>query len=432
MHTPSIGLKIKKYGFRDAQKFYFNVMNQMSNFGMKKEQAIWLFSGGPMQELAAKNILDFGYKLILTDMNRDCICAKYANEFVECDTFDFAGNIAAADSFQLKYDIRAGVTVAADCHETVARINRYLGLPGISPEISHSCRHKNLTRELLTKAGIPQPKYACVKNIEEARRFLVSIGGHGVVKATDNSGSRGFAKLNSLDELTNEVFETAINAGTSGSAIIEEALNPREDRISELSVETLWFNGKMYWLNWVDRLFRSDLKFFADVINYESDSLNWGVEVGHINPACHPVEIRNQIEGMVYAAGLALGIDKESGGHVLKADIMLTDAGPIIIELTPRLSGGWDSSGTTPARGADFQGGIIRLALGEQLDLDLWYRHFEFKNAGLYASILTDILPGAKDCIGRKFALGFDFEREKSLQSAFNNVKENRYVISMV
>ena len=132
---------------------------------------------------------------------------------------------------------------------------------------------------------------------------------------------------------------------------------------------------------------------------------------------------------MIHAAGIAIGMNKEVGGHVLKADIMLTNDGPVIIELTPRLSGGWDSSGTTPARGADFQGGIIRLALGESLDLNLWHSYFEFKNPNLYASILTDIVPDTKDCIGRKFALGYGFERKDSLQLAFNNAKENKYVI---
>lgn len=399
---------------------------------MKIEKAIWLFAGGPMQESAAKKILDLGYKLILTDLNRDCVCAKYANEFVECDTFDLEGNKAAAEKLRQKYTISAGITLAADCHETVAHINRQLGLPGISPEISHICRHKNLTRAVLTNAGIPQPKYTCVQNIEEARSFLEILGGRCVIKATDSSGSRGFAKINSPVELTNEVFEIAIRAGTSGAVIIEEALNPREDCIAELSIETLWFNGKMYWLNWVDRLFRSDLRFFPNLLGQQSDPVNWGVEIGHINPACHPISVRYQIHDMFYAAGLAIGMNKEVGGHILKADIMLTDSGPIIIELTPRLSGGWDSSGTTPARGADFQGGIIRLALGEQLDLDLWYSFFEFKNPSLYASIMADISPGAKDCIGRKFALGIDFEREKSLQLALNNVKESSYVIPMV
>lgn len=385
-----------------------------------------------MQEPAAKKILDAGYKLILTDVNRGCACGRYASEFVECDTFDLEGNKAAAEKLREKYIISAGITLAADCHETVAHINRQLGLPGISPEVSHICRHKNLTRAVLTNAGIPQPKYAFVQNIEEARSFLKILGGHGVIKATDSSGSRGFAKINSPGELTDEVFEIAIRAGTSGAVIIEEALNPREDCIAELSIETIWSNGKMYWLNWVDRLFRSDLKYFPSLLGQQSDSVNWGVEVGHINPARHSISVKNKIHEMVYAAGLAIGMNSEVGGHVLKADIMLTDCGPIIIELTPRLSGGWDSSGTTPARDADFQGGIIRLALGEELDLDLWHAHFEFKSPNLYASVLADISPGAKDCIGRKFALGIDFEREKSLQLAFNNVKESNYVISMV
>ena len=121
--------------------------------------------------------------------------------------------------------------------------------------------------------------------------------------------------------------------------------------------------------------------------------INWGVEVGHINPAQHPVAVREEMHAQIKAAGLALGMGEEKGGHVLKADIMLTDKGPIIIEMTPRLSGGWDSSATTPARGADFHAGVIYLALGKPLDLNAWHTFFEFKNPNLYASISATILP---------------------------------------
>ena len=396
---------------------------------MMKERAIWLFAGGLMQEHTAKKIIEFGYKLILTDMDRNCVCAKYANDFIEYDTFDFSANIDAADKLKVKYEICACITLAADCHETVALINRHLGLIGLDPKIAHICRHKNITREVLTLAGIPQPKYACVDNLNDAKSFLISIGNRGVIKSTDNSGSRGFSKINSLEDLTESVFDIAISSGTSGSAIIEEALIPRNDCIAELSVETLWFNGKMYWLNWVDRLFKTDLNFIANSLGGNIAPVNWGVEVGHINPARHSISIKNKTHEMIYAAGVAIGINNAVGGQVLKADIMLTNDGPVIIELTPRLSGGWDSSGTTLARGADFQSGIIRLALGEDLDLDLWYKYFEFKSPNLYASIWADIPSGAKDCIGRKYSLGTDFEREKSLLLAFNNPKENNYVV---
>lgn len=396
---------------------------------MNKEKAIWLFAGGQMQESAAKKIVELGYKLILTDHNPQCLCARYADEFVACDTFDVDGNQFAAQELSEKYEICGVLTLAADCHETVARISRQLNLHGLSPEISQKCRQKNITREILTAAGIPQPRFVCVNNLTDAKVFLSSLGGLGVIKATDNSASRGFAKLNSTNDLTESVFQLSVSSGTTGFVLIEEALVPRTDCISELSVETLWFNGSMYWLNWVDRLFRPDLKFFPDFELYQENYINWGVEIGHINPAQHPIEVKVQVQEMVYAAGMALGMGSEAGGHILKADIMLTDSGPIIIELTPRLSGGWDSSATTPVRGADFQGGVIHLALGLQLDLDSWQKYFEFNNASLYATILADIFPNAKDNIGRKFSLGCDFDRSKSFHLSLINLKENKHVL---
>ena len=55
---------------------------------MIKNKAIWLFAGGEMQAIASKKILNHGYKLIITDQNPDCYCAKFADELVEKDTFD--------------------------------------------------------------------------------------------------------------------------------------------------------------------------------------------------------------------------------------------------------------------------------------------------------------------------------------------------------
>ncbi len=395
---------------------------------MSKKNAIWLLAGGAMQESAAKHIVSLGYKLIVTDLNPFCVCAKYADEFLAIDTFDVDGNLIAVRDLVEKFNIQAVLTVAADCHYTVAVISKRLGLHGISPAISRACRQKNLTREILSKAGIPQPVFKCVHDLAEAKAFIVELGGHGVIKATDNSGSRGFARINAVDELTMRVFQAAVEAGTTGVALIEEALLPRQDCISELSVETLWFNGEMYWLNWVDRIFAPDLKFFPQLSQDHDMSINCGVEVGHINPAQHPLAVREVIHAQIKAAGLALGMGGEKGGHVMKADIMLTDNGPIIIEVTPRLSGGWDSSATTPARGADFQAGAIHLALGNPLDLNAWHTFFEFKNPNLYASVTATILPNAKDCIGRQFALGTDFNREQSLQLSLTNLKE-KYVL---
>ena len=396
---------------------------------MKSPEYIWLLAGGAMQEGLARTIQDMGYRLILTDIDSSCSCSQYADVFIQRDTFDINGNLKEAEKLRKTHDIRACVTVAADCHPTVSHICRTLGLSGIAPEISNICRQKSVTRDVLTRGHIPQPCSYFVGTYEEAQQYLRSLGGVGVLKATDNSGSRGFVYLESMDMLTPQVFRESVDMGTTGYAIIEEALVPLKECIAEQSVETLWYNGTMYWLNWVDRLFRTDLDLFPNIEFTHDNDINWAVEIGHINPAIHPYEVKKVTQEMVERAGRCLGIHKQKGAHILKADIMLTLQGPIIIELTPRLSGGWDSSGTTPARGGNFQTGILRLALGEPLSHELWTRHFQFHDPNLFASILTDATPDAKNCIGRKLALGTGYERTASLLNALSNLREARYVI---
>lgn len=393
------------------------------------EEAIWMFAGGPMQELAASRIRERGYKLIVTDRNDTCVCAKYAAEVVHLDTFDIAGNMRAADKLRQKWRIKAVICPAADCHESVARVGRRLGLHAISPAVSRNCRHKHMTRQTLTQAGIPQPRFKVVRTMREACKFLREIGGEGVLKATDNSGSRGFCVVRKGETISNEIFQRAKDAGTTGLVLVEELLYPLEHEIAEQSVETLWYNGTMYWLNWVDRLFRKDFLLFNSLKTAGYDNLSWGVEIGHINPALHDAATKMRVCELVRRAGIAIGMGRERGGHILKADIMLTKKGPYIIELTPRLSGGWDSSASTPARGADFAGGLVALALRERLDLGLWHRYFEFKNPELFASVMALIDKGAEDCIGRRFAIGTSFERKRAIEFALNNLMEGRYVV---
>lgn len=398
---------------------------------MKGENAIWLFAGGEMQKIATKKIIERGYKLILTDMNPTCICSKYADEFIELDTFDIEGNLKVAWGLKNKYQIKAILTVAADCHETVAHVGKALNLHATNPKISNICRFKCKTRENLKNAGIPQPEFRKVNSIKEAKRVAKEIGLPVALKATNNSGSRGFSKIEHLDDLTDEVFDRAVSAGTTGCAVIEELLVPLKNEIAEQSVETLWYNGKMYWLNWVDRLFRKDFLFFDGIDPKFFSNIPWGVELGHINPAVHDYTVKQKVYDLIYRAGLAIGMKNEKGGHILKADIILTQNGPYIFELTPRLSGGWDSSASTPIRGGDFIGGAICLALGEKLDLDLWAKYFQYKNPNLFCSVLASIRKNALDCIGRKFSVGWSFDRKKSIKNAYNNLKEENYVIPL-
>ena len=396
-----------------------------------KRPAIWLFAGGIMQRPAAEKIKERGYALILTDGSGECILRPLADEFVHLDTFAIKENVTKADELQERYDIRAVFTAAADCHETVARVARHLGLPGLDPEIAHACRYKYETRALLTDAGIPQPKFRVVQSYAEGLRALQDTGTPAALKATNNSGSRGFARIESEADFSKEIFERAVENGTTGSAIIEELLIPVEGEIAEQSAETLWYNGEMLWLNWVDRLFRKDFDFFPDVWEGGENpyrDTSWAVELAHINPAAHAPDVRAATEDMIRRAGIALGMDKQNGGHLLKADIMLTGDGPRIIELAPRLSGGWDSSWSTPQRGADFVGGMLGFALGEEMTPEYKERHFTYHHEALYASVLAQVEMDAQDCIGRRFAPGAAYDRAESLRDANEALRAGKFL----
>ena len=397
----------------------------------KKPSAIWLFAGGPMQRPAAEKIKERGYKLILTDGSKDCALREMADEFVHLNTFGIEENIERADQLKNQYDIRAVFTSGADCHETVARVAQHLGLHGIDPNISHTCRYKYETREILTKAGIPQPKFKVVKTHSEALQALKEIGTPAAIKPPNNSGSRGFSHIASVEALTPEVFDRAVKNGTTNSVIIEELLIPVSGEIAEQSVETLWYDGKMTWLNWVDRLFRKDFELFEGIWEKNKNpykNTNWAVELAHINPAVHSKDVTKATEEMIRRAGIALGMDKQKGGHLLKADIMLTAEGPRILELTPRLSGGWDSSWSTPRRGADFIGGMLGFALGEKLTPDYMNRYFVYKDEKLFASMLAKVEIDSKDCIGRRFAFGAAYDRTDSLREAYKVLLAEKFI----
>ena len=340
--------------------------------------AIWLIAGGAMQRLAAEKIKALGYALILTDGSASCVLCPMADEFVQLDTFDIAGNSARADALRSRYDIRAVFTAGADCHEIVAVLARHLGLHGIDPKIAHLCRYKNRTRERLRQCSISQPLLREARTHEQAVAAATEIGFPIALKATDNSGSRGFSRIDGRQDLTPEAFQRARDNGTTGIVIVEELLLPQPGTIAEQSVETVWYDGKMRWLNWVDRLFRKDFDSVAHPWSERDDpyrEISWAIELGHLNPAEHDAQVRQDVEVLVRRAGEAIGMGTQKGGHILKADIMLTTKGPMILELTPRLSGGWDSALSTPERGADFIGGALRLALGEKLDEKLWHDH---------------------------------------------------------
>lgn len=391
-------------------------------------EAIWLISGGPLQMIAAKKIKALGYALILSDGAENPVCRPLCDHFLHIDTFDGEGHLAAAGKLQDQFNIKAVLTSGADCHQTVATVADFLGLHHTPIAISHLCRNKHQTRQLLTDAGLYQPAFHLCHSYQQAREAAASLNGPFVLKATDNSGSRGFAAFNSVDDFSASHFDYTLNMGTSAAVIIEERLIPADNEISEASVETLWLDGKMRWINWVDRIFPCDLQFFPELA--KRIKVQSGIEVGHINPAVHSTTTFEQTRATIETAGKAMGMDKLSGAHLLKADIFFSSHGPVILEMTPRTSGGWDSSASSPARGADIVGGLIQMALGKKIGDAEWDRYFTFHDPNRVVAVMSKTTENALDCTGRIFAMDSGYgDRESIVMKAYNKLEKGETIV---
>ena len=258
-------------------------------------------------------------------------------------------------------------TAGADPVMTVASIAQLAGCQGLPIPVVSVCGHKTHTRTALDNGKVAQPRWLLAKgplDIEDAQMWL---GENIIIKATGSSGSRGHTRVTGFKStpapLAAQAWSAAVQHSHSGSVLVEELLTGRE-----LSVETLWYNGSMIPLNAVERPFL--------------DHPRYSIELGHYNPAVLCVTTYDDIWHIMEQAGRAVGMGDVCGGHIFKGDLILTDDGPKVLEVTPRLSGGFDSGWTSPlAHGVNYTKGALLLALGEPLEKAMpffvprWYRH---------------------------------------------------------
>ncbi|HKI92324.1 MAG TPA: hypothetical protein VJ986_08475, partial [Gaiellaceae bacterium] len=89
------------------------------------------------------------------------------------------------------------------------------------------------------------------------------------------------------------------------------------------------------------------------------------LELGHVNPSALPAAHQDELFALAERAAAAVGV----GFGAFKADTIWTADGPRILEVTARLSGGFDCQKTTPlATGRNFIAAALRLAIGLPLD----------------------------------------------------------------
>jgi biotin carboxylase len=217
-----------------------------------------------------------------------------------------------------------------------ARIAERLALPHpLAPETAILATSKLRQRECLTRAGVAQPRWKLVTEVDE------EIGFPCVVKAPDRQGQKGLTLVQTPEELP-AAIERARLAARSGLCLVEELVTGPEVTVNGFSVD-----GEFVPLTVTDRLV--------------ADPPAFGVALAHAWPS------RDADGAAAVAAQAVSALGIRNGPSYTQ--LRVGPDGPQVVEVAARLGGGHDAELCLIALGVDLNALALAAALGEPIAL---------------------------------------------------------------
>jgi biotin carboxylase len=261
---------------------------------------------------------------------------------------DFA-DVPAAIEAGRRHSVDGVLTVSADrAVPVVAAVAEALGLPGIGTETAHLMTHKVAMRRTLADAGVPQPRFAAVRDLREGRAALETTGLPAVLKPADSGGQRGVFRLESGADL-----ERNLHAALAES--------PTREAIVESFQEGLELNGIV-----VARGGEPAVLTLSDRLR--PPGVGFGVGWIHVYPASIYGDTLAEAERVAAAAVRALGL---RDGIAFPQLIVSGDGELGVVEVAARIPGGQMADLVRHAVGVDLVEIAIRQALGEDVPDDV-------------------------------------------------------------
>jgi biotin carboxylase len=239
----------------------------------------------------------------------------------------------------------AGVASSSDHFvATAARAAARLGLPAPDADAVTRCRAKDLQRAALRAAGVLVPAFAVAEDGPGAERAAASIGYPVVVKPVTGSGSVGVRLCRDAGETRRHAAGLLARASDErGTPVPQRVLVEAAVSGPEFSVET--FDGAVV----------------AVVAKHLGPEPHF-VETGHDLPAVLAADAEGRLGDTARQALTALGL----GWGAAHTELRLSPAGPVVIEVNPRLAGGMIPVALRAATGVDLVAATVARAAGVQ------------------------------------------------------------------
>jgi S-sulfo-L-cysteine synthase (3-phospho-L-serine-dependent) len=226
-----------------------------------------------------------------------------------------------------------------------ARIADAFDLPFLPVEVARRAIDKREQRRACAAAGLPVPDWRVVTD-QEGARTAVRDWGRTVIKPADRAASVAVQLVDSADDAA-RAFEEAAHASRRGGAVLAERYLPGP----EVSVESIAVDGRQRAICMTEKVNTHGPHF---------------VEIGQSVPCALEPELRESVVAVALSACTALGLD----WGACHTEVKLTEAGPVIVEVNPRLPGDCVPDLIHMAIGLNAYELLGRQALGEALTLE--------------------------------------------------------------
>jgi biotin carboxylase len=337
-------------------------------------KTVLFIGGGRHQRRAIARVRELGVRVVAVDRNAEAPGLAEA-DLAEVVDFRDAEAVAAAGR---RRGVDGVLTVAADSAvPVVAAVAERLGLPGIGSDVAHLFTNKIAMRRRLAEAGLPQPRFAALRTLAEARAAAGTVGYPAVLKPADSAGQRGLFRVSSDDELDAHLH-ASLAASRSGEAILESFHEGLE--VNTLLVAR---GGDVRLVTASDRL--------------RPGGIGFGVALAHVYPSSLFGDALDDVEEVAVSTVHALGLRD----GIAYPQLLVSDDGVRVVEVAARIPGGQMVEVPRRGVGIDLVEVAVRLALGEEVPDALLEPRFQQPFAIRFLTSSPGVLP-----TGRVAAVG--------------------------
>jgi len=271
---------------------------------------------------------------------------------VVMDTNDVEAVTSCVERVQRQRQLDAVLTFSEFYVTIVAEVAARRGFRYLCPAAARACRNKLETRRALRAAGLATPEFRLVASEEEARRAAREVAYPCVVKPPADSSSKGVRLVGDGAELLDHFRRLhAWRINDRGQRLGGEVLVESLLQGPEVSVETVTLAPGDVAVIGITAKRLSPPPFF--------------VEMGHDFPAALGETESLAVHHAVLCGLAAVGFDF-GPAHT---EVRLTEEGPVVVEINPRLAGGMIPELVRHALGIDLLAAFLNQLCAQPVDL---------------------------------------------------------------